>query len=81
MMADKDEIITKEKTQVKKFNNHYINIAEMCSGTKPSVLVDDHSNFEKIVNIISEYKSHPNILKIKNKMCFNELNTSAGNIR
>lgn len=42
MMADKDENITKEKTQVKNFNNHYINIAEMYSGTKPSVLVDDH---------------------------------------
>ena len=76
MLVDKDGIITKEKILVKNFNNHYINIAENCSDTKPNVLVDHHSNFGNIVNIISEHKNHPNILKIKNKIRFNKFNTS-----
>ena len=39
------------------------------------MLVENSSDFQNIVNIISEHKNHLSILKIKNKMHFNQLNT------
>ena len=37
MMLDKAEILTKGKTLVQNFNNHFINIVEKCGEIKPNV--------------------------------------------
>ena len=37
MLLDKAEILTKDKTLVKQFNNHFINIVEKCGEIKPNV--------------------------------------------
>lgn len=67
MVVRKDEIITNGEILVEDFSNHYINIVEKCSDTKPNVLVDNRNNFKNIVNVISERKYHPSIFKIEIK--------------
>lgn len=67
MVVRKDEIITNGEILVEDFSNHYINIVEKCSDTKPDVLVDNRNNFKNIVNVISERKYHPSIFKIEIK--------------
>ena len=46
----------------------------MCNNIKPIVLVDNQNNIQIILNIISEHKYHPSILKIANKMRFKKFN-------
>ena len=63
----KDEI-RDEKILVEMFNNHYINIVEKSSGSAPKSIGDSSNpNNDKstVLNIISAYKSHPSIIKIK----------------
>ena len=67
MVVRKDEIITNGEILVEDFSNHYINIVEKCSDTKPNVLVDNRNNFKNIVNVISERKYHPSIFKVEIK--------------
>ena len=50
------------------FNNHYINIVEKSSGSAPKTIGDSSNpNNDKstVLNIISAYKNHPSIIKIK----------------
>ena len=63
----KDEI-RDEKILVEMFNNHYINIVEKSSGSAPKSIGDSSNpNNDKstVLNIISAYKNHPSIIKIK----------------
>ena len=66
-LQTKDEI-RDEKILVEMFNNHYINILEKSSGSAPKSIGDSSNpNNDKstVLNIISAYKNHPTIIKIK----------------
>ena len=55
----------------KLFNQHYINIVEWSSGSKPEKVVCGNEGFDKRIflhNIIKKYENHSNIVKIKNNM-------------
>lgn len=64
----------KYKTLVKNFNNHYIKTGEKSRGTRPNVLMDNHNNFQNIINIIIEQKNH--YLENQKKNAFNWLKTA-----
>ena len=53
------------------FNEHYINIVERSSGSKPEKIVCHNEDFDKRIvlhNIIKKYENHSSIIKIKNFM-------------
>ena len=55
----------------KLFNEHYINIVERSSVSKPEKIVCHNEDFDKRIalhNIIKKYENHSNIIKIKNFM-------------
>ena len=63
-----DEVISHEKVLTEFFNEHYINIVEKYSGTKPSswgdsanLLLDETT----VRNIIDTYRYYPDVITIK----------------
>ena len=56
------------------FNDHYINIVEKTTGVKPFCLSDGNFNNkdELICDIISRYKNHPSIVKVKEMILHND---------
>ena len=64
-------MITDDKHLAKLFNEHYINIVEHSSGSKPGKIVCHNEDFDKRIvlnNIIKKYENHSSIIKIKNYM-------------
>ena len=62
-----DAFKDKESELLEIFNIHYINIVEKTSGVPPENCVIDTNNTQEIIEgIITKYKRHPSILKIKN---------------
>ena len=76
MLQQNNSIITDEKELTTIFNDHYINIVEKSSGIKPnSIIYEDAKNKEVVImNIITKFKEHPSIIKIK------ENNTDTSNV-
>ena len=72
MLINYDDVVTDDKTLVKTFNEHYINIVERSSGLKPEKMKFDNSlNTSRNIlhSIIDHYKNRPSILKIKSEVC------------
>ena len=64
-------MITDDKRLAKLFNEHYINIVERFTGSKPEKIVRHNEEFDKRIvlhNIIKKYENHSSIIKIKNYM-------------
>ena len=62
------DIVRDEKVLVELFNENYINVVEISSGKKSSSLgnCEDSAQDDATVDkIISQYSSHPSVLKIK----------------
>ena len=67
-------IITDENILTGLFNDHYINIVEASSGIKLTCLSGiDHTCNNIISDIITKYKNHPSITKIRSNKTDNEL--------
>ena len=63
-----DELVSDEKILTEIFNEHYINIVEKSSGTKPSSLGDSANpslDETKVGKIIDNYRDHPSVIAIK----------------
>ena len=63
-----NEIITTDKKLSETFNNHYINIIEKVTGSKPDTNLDKFSNVDTrsaISKIKELYANHPSIIEIK----------------
>ena len=69
-----NSIITDDKELTSLFNDHYINIVEKTTGVKPFCLSDGNFNNkdELICDIISRYKNHPSIVKVKEMILHND---------
>ena len=67
--------ITDEKQLTELFNQYYVNIVETSSGVKPLSLSDmnQKTNLEIISEILTKYKDHPSIVKIKSNKIGNEI--------
>ena len=63
-----NKMITDDKCLAKLFNEHYINIVERSSGSKPEKMVCHNEDFDILHNIIKKYENHTSIIKIKNFM-------------
>ena len=71
MLRGDNKMITDDKCLAKLFNEHYINIVERSSGSKPEKIICHNEDFDKRIvlhNIIKKYKNHSSIIKIKNFM-------------
>ena len=71
MLRGDNKMITDGKCLAKLFNEHYINIVECSSGSKPKKIVCNNEDFDKRIvlhNIIKKYENHSSIIKIKNFM-------------
>ena len=71
MLRGDNKMITDDKCLAKLFNEHYINIVERSSGSKPEKIVCHNEDFDKRIvlhNIIKKYENHSSIIKIKNFM-------------
>ena len=65
-------MVADDKTLVKTFNEHCINIVERSSGLKPEKMKTDNSlNTSRNIqySIKDHYKNRPSILKIKSEVC------------
>ena len=69
-----NSVITDDKELTSLFNDHYINVVEKTTGVKPFCI--SYGNFknknEFICDIISRYKNHPSIVKVKEMILHNE---------
>ena len=67
--------ITDEKQLTELFNKYFVNIVETSSGVKPLSLSDmkEKTNLEIISEILTKYKDHPSIVKIKSNKIGNEI--------
>ena len=69
-----DELVSDEKVLTEIFNEHYINIVEKSSGTKPSSLGDSTNRLlgeTTVGKIIDTYRDHPSIITIKSSVTQN----------
>ena len=64
-----DELVNDEKILAEIFNEHYINIVERSSSTKPSSLGDSTNLYlikqATVEKIINTYRDHPSVIAIK----------------
>ena len=69
-----NSVITDDKELTSLFNDHYINVVEKTTGVKPFCISDGNSKNknEFICDIISRYKNHPSIVKVKEMILHNE---------
>ena len=69
-----DELLSHEKILTEIFNEHYINIVEKASGTKPSSLGDSANPLldeTTVGKIIDTYRDHPSAIAIKSSVTQN----------
>ena len=65
--------MTSERELAKTFNEHYINVVEKSSETKPKDIsqCDKNQNIHKTIReIVKSYENHPSILQIKYLLIF-----------
>ena len=65
---DKDKIVNDEVKLVELFNSYFINAVENTTGKTPTSLGDScnqQNDTDNVKKIISEYKNHPSVVKIK----------------
>ena len=85
IIEHKNELIKDDSELGEIFNDHYINIVENTTGTKPeSIQIPGeltNENINQTINdIIEKYKDHPSILCInENKQNSNQLSLSLSN--
>ena len=73
-LIQNNSVITDDKKLTFLFNDHYIIIVENTTGIKPFCISDGNFNKknEFIWDIISRYKNHPSIVKVKEMILHNE---------
>ena len=65
---DKDKIVDNEVKLVELFNSYFINAVENTTGKTRTILGDSsnqQNGTDNVKKIISEYKNHPSVVKIK----------------
>ena len=69
-----NSVIMDDKELTSLFNDHYINVVEKTTGVKPFCISDGNfkNKNELICDIISRYKNHPSIVKVKEMILHNE---------
>ena len=69
-----NELVSDEKILTESFSEHYINIVEKSSGTKPSSLGDSINSLldeTTVRKIIDTYRDHPSVIAIKSPVTQN----------
>ena len=75
-LEENGKIIDNDEEIANIFNKHYVNIVENCTGKAPTSVSNDNSKTsdrENVDKIISKYKTHPSVKKIKECICLESM--------